>query len=102
MKKRENFGIFILGCFGTMGAVVGFSHYANASIPDNEVRGPKNPSEKSDESAEGDRKPLEVNGQSRNLNMALVLRDEKDKIKFVKLRENYREEIVGQTKKEQE
>ena len=45
--------------------------------------------------ADGDgRKPLEVKGQSRNLNMMLVLRNEKDKIKFVKMRENYREEIL--------
>lgn len=41
-------------------------------------------------------KPLEVNGQSRNLNMMLVLRNDKDKIKFVKIRENYRDEILGE------
>ena len=41
-------------------------------------------------------KPLEVNGQSRNLNMMLVLRNDKDKIKFVKIRESYRNEILGE------
>lgn len=50
--------------------------------------------------ADGGQKPLEVNGQSRNLNMMLVLRNDKDKIKFVKVRENYRDEILGQSKKE--
>ena len=45
----------------------------------------------------GERTPLEVRGQSRNLNMTLVLRNDKDKIKFVKIRENYRQEILGQT-----
>jgi hypothetical protein len=43
----------------------------------------------------GSQKPLEVNGQSRNLNMMLVLRNDKDKIKFVHPRENYRDEIVS-------
>ena len=47
---------------------------------------------------ESGQKPLEVNGQSRNLNMTLVLRNDKDKIKFVKVRENYRAEILEQTK----
>lgn len=44
-----------------------------------------------------EQKALEVNGQSRNLNMMLVLRGEKDKIHFVKIRENYRNEILGKT-----
>lgn len=39
-------------------------------------------------------KPLEINGQNRNLNMMLVLRNDKDKIKFVKMRENYHDEIM--------
>ena len=45
----------------------------------------------------GAQKPLEVKGQSRNLNMLLTLRNDKDKIKFVKVRDNYREEILEQT-----
>lgn len=43
-----------------------------------------------------EQKPLEINGQSRSLNMMLVLRNDKDKIKFVKLRENYRNEILDE------
>lgn len=51
------------------------------------------PSGASDEPA-GSQKPLQVNGQSRNINMMLVLRNDKDKIKFVHPRENYRDEIA--------
>jgi hypothetical protein len=45
----------------------------------------------------GSQKPLEVNGQSRNLNMMLVLRNDKDKIKFVHPRENYHDEILAES-----
>lgn len=38
-------------------------------------------------------KPLEVTGQSRNLNMVLVLKNDKDKIKFVEVRRSYRDEV---------
>lgn len=38
-------------------------------------------------------KPLKVQGQSRNLSMMLMLKKEKDKIKFGEVRENYNEEI---------
>ena len=48
----------------------------------------------------GSQKPLEVNGQSRNLNMMLVLRNDKDKIKFVHPRENYRDEISSENSSE--
>ena len=47
-----------------------------------------------------EQKPLQVNGQSRNLNMMLVLRSDRDKIKFVKVRENYRDEILENTNEE--
>jgi hypothetical protein len=52
-----------------------------------------------DESS-GSQKPLEVNGQSRNLNMMLVLRNDKDKIKFVRPRESYRDEITSENRTE--
>jgi hypothetical protein len=38
-------------------------------------------------------KPLQVKGQSRNLSMMLMLKGEKDKIKFGEVRENYRREV---------
>ncbi len=38
-------------------------------------------------------KPLKVQGQSRNLSMMLMLKKEKDKIKFGEIRENYNYEI---------
>lgn len=38
-------------------------------------------------------KPLEVTGQSRNLSMVLVLKNEKDKIKFVEVRRNFKNEV---------
>jgi hypothetical protein len=46
------------------------------------------------------RAPIEVKGQSRNLNMLLVLRDERDKIRFVKIRKSYRDEILATKRKE--
>jgi len=39
-------------------------------------------------------KPLEVRGQTRQLNMILTLGSKKDEINFIKLRENYEEEIL--------
>lgn len=59
-----------------------------ASVPGN------HPGLNAQNAPDGTQKPLEVNGQSRNLNMMLVLRNDKDKIKFVKVRENYRNEIL--------
>jgi hypothetical protein len=38
-------------------------------------------------------KPLEVTGQSRNLSMVLVLKNDKDKIKFVEVRRNFKNEV---------
>ncbi len=38
-------------------------------------------------------KPLEVKGQTRNLSMILTLKNKKDKINFIKLREKYELEI---------
>jgi hypothetical protein len=38
-------------------------------------------------------KPLKVQGQSRNLNMMLVLKSDKDKIQFAKPRVNYRDKV---------
>lgn len=43
----------------------------------------------------GERKPLKVQGQSRNLSMMLVLKGEKDKIRFGDIRENYKREILN-------
>ena len=37
---------------------------------------------------------LKVRGQSRNLNMMLVLKNKKDKTNFVKLRTDYKQEIM--------
>jgi len=39
------------------------------------------------------KKALKVRGQTRNLKMVLMLKDKKDKVKFVKVRENYNKEI---------
>ncbi len=36
--------------------------------------------------------PIEVHGQSRNLNMMLMLKNEKEAIDFIKLRKDYQEE----------
>ena len=41
------------------------------------------------------KKPLEVRGQSRQLSMMLVLKNSKDKIQFVKVRENFEREIMN-------
>ena len=38
-------------------------------------------------------KPLQVTGQSRSLNMMLVLRNEKDKIQFVPVRKDFKDKI---------
>jgi len=72
-----------------------FSIASYASLP-NSAPGSAPPSVPDSVSGEssGSQKPLEVNGQSRNLNMMLVLRNDKDKIKFVHPRENYRDEIA--------
>lgn len=40
-------------------------------------------------------KPLEVKGQSKNLNMALVLRSKNDRASFLKIRKDYRKEILS-------
>ena len=37
--------------------------------------------------------PLKVRGQTRNLNMLLVLQSKEDKIKFIKIRKTFNEEI---------
>ena len=76
-----------------------FSIASYASLPNtgpNSTPGSAPPSVPDSVSGEssGSQKPLEVNGQSRNLNMMLVLRNDKDKIKFVHPRENYRDEIA--------
>jgi len=41
----------------------------------------------------GIRKPIEIEGQSRGFNMMLILKNKKDKISFVKIRTDYKEEI---------
>jgi len=38
-------------------------------------------------------KPLNVNGQSRNLSMMMVLKTDRDDINFVDVRKNYKDEI---------
>lgn|GEM_PF-5492065 len=42
-------------------------------------------------------KPIEVRGQSRNLNMLLKLNSEREAIDFIKLRKNYKKEIQSQS-----
>ena len=44
-----------------------------------------------------DDKPIEVRGQSRNLNMLLKLQNEREAIDFIKLRKNYKKEIKTQS-----
>lgn len=39
--------------------------------------------------------PLKVKGQTRNLNMMLLLKSKEDKIKFIKVRKNFRKEILN-------
>lgn len=39
--------------------------------------------------------PLKVKGQTRNLNMMLLLKSKEDKIKFIKVRRNFRKEILN-------
>lgn len=39
-------------------------------------------------------KPMKVTGQTRTLSMMLVLKNKKEKIKFINVRKNYREEIL--------
>jgi hypothetical protein len=38
-------------------------------------------------------KPLQVRGQTRNLNMMLVVNNEKDRINFVQMRTEYKKEV---------
>ena len=40
-------------------------------------------------------KTLKVRGQTRTLNMMLVLKNKKDKLKFINARTKYREEILN-------
>ncbi len=44
-----------------------------------------------------DDKPIEVRGQSRNLNMLLKLQNEREAIDFIKLRKHYKKEIKSQS-----
>jgi hypothetical protein len=46
--------------------------------------------------ASEDKGPIEVHGQTRNLNMLLTLQNEDDAINFIKLRKNYKKEILRQ------
>jgi hypothetical protein len=46
--------------------------------------------------ASDDKGPIEVHGQTRNLNMLLTLQNEDDAINFIKLRKNYTKEIKRQ------
>ncbi|MCB9091743.1 MAG: hypothetical protein H6621_03560 [Halobacteriovoraceae bacterium] len=41
-------------------------------------------------------KPIEVHGQTRNLNMLLKIQSEREQIDFIKLRKDYKEEIEEQ------
>jgi hypothetical protein len=43
--------------------------------------------------ATGMQKPIEIRGQSRNLNMTLLLNNRTDAIQFVEPRKNYKKEI---------
>ena len=43
----------------------------------------------------GMKKPIEVKGQSRTLSMMLILKNKKDRVNFVKIRNNFRPEILG-------
>ncbi len=46
-------------------------------------------------SSSGDgKKPIQVRGQTRMLNMSLILKSKKEKIRFVEIRQNYRKEIL--------
>jgi hypothetical protein len=40
-------------------------------------------------------KPLKVMGQTRTLSMMLVLKNKKEKIDFIKVRQNYQNEILN-------
>lgn len=41
------------------------------------------------------RDPLKVTGQTRNLNMVLTLQSKDERLKFIKIRKDYRAEILG-------
>lgn len=41
------------------------------------------------------KKAIEITGQSRNFNMMLILKTKKDGISFVKVRKNYKKEILS-------
>ncbi len=70
MKKYFAF-LLSLGCFAQSGAGL------SAGVPND--------------------KPIEVRGQSRNLNMLLKLQNEREAIDFIKLRKNYKKEIKSQS-----
>lgn len=44
---------------------------------------------------ENPKKAIEIKGQTRNLNMMLILKSKKEKISFVRMRRNYRDEILA-------
>lgn len=75
--------VFIFLCF--------FCEISFGMIPKNKI---KRVAPSQNDSNAG--QPLQVKGQSRSLNMVLVLRNDKDKIKFVQVRENYHTEILDQ------
>ncbi len=58
-------------------AVIGAAVFAAAAVADEKTN----------------QKPLQVTGQSRSLNMMLVLRNEKDKIQFVPVRKDFKDKI---------
>jgi hypothetical protein len=43
-------------------------------------------------------KPLRVTGQTRNLSMMLVLKGDKDKVKFQHVRRSYKDKLTNDTK----
>lgn len=65
-----------------------------ATVQANRAPASANPSKGSIAVTESD-KPLKVTGQSRNVNMMLVLKNENEQIKFVKVRKNFQDKVAA-------
>ena len=61
-------------------------------VPQNSLAQPNSPTSSS---MGGMKKPIEIRGQSRRLNMKLLLNNRSDAIRFVEIRKNYRREILS-------
>ena len=73
-------------------AAAGFGLFAEP-LP-GETAAPSSLSGGADSSASKEvEKPLEINGQSRNLSMMMVLKGDQDSVDFVDIRKNYQQEI---------